>query len=265
VLPKVGAGLAIAAVAAAAGVISFGHIYELTLALHQSVLTARLMPVAIDGLITVGSVVLLQSGSRLGWLGVGPGLALSVFANVESGIRYGWLSAVWAGIPALSFFLATFILERWLKSQSSPAPAVVPSASDVAGTVAAAAPTAPKSTPETVAESVPFAPVPVPPAVPRAVPAGVPRAVPAGVPVDGVPPIRARRSRTVTPKRTQAGRSKVPEKVFAAELAVGELPSVRAIKGRMKVGTDRARVIRGQLAQDLRRPQSLPEESRDAA
>jgi len=43
------------------------------------------MPFAIDGLITVGSVVLLQGG-RLGWLGIGPGVAISLFANVESGI-----------------------------------------------------------------------------------------------------------------------------------------------------------------------------------
>ena len=58
------------------------------------------MPVAIDGLIVVGSAVLLESGSRLGWLGVGPGLALSVFANLESGLRFGALSAVWAAIRA---------------------------------------------------------------------------------------------------------------------------------------------------------------------
>ena len=36
----------------------------------------------------------------LGWLGIGPGVAISVFANVESGIRYGWLAALWVGVPA---------------------------------------------------------------------------------------------------------------------------------------------------------------------
>jgi hypothetical protein len=156
-------GLAVLTVAGISAAVSYGHIYELTLALHQSMLNAHLMPVAIDGLITVGSVVLLQSGSRIGWLGVGPGLALSVFANVESGIRYSALSAVWAGIPALSFFLATFILERWLKSQA---------AGDLLGdhqaaeTVSTAIPTTPTTVPETVADALPGAPEDTPAADP---------------------------------------------------------------------------------------------------
>jgi Protein of unknown function (DUF2637) len=98
---KVVSGLAITAVAGVTGVVSFTHIYRLTLALHQTVMVARLMPSGVDGLIVVGSVVLMQSagGQRwLGWVGVGPGVAISLFANVESGIRYGWLAAAWAGI-----------------------------------------------------------------------------------------------------------------------------------------------------------------------
>jgi hypothetical protein len=110
-------GLALAAVAGVAGVISYSHIYRLTLALHQPVLVARLMPIAVDGLVVVGSVVLLQSGGWLGWLGLGPGVVISLFANVESGIGYGLLAAVWAGIPAVAFALASFMLERWLKAQ----------------------------------------------------------------------------------------------------------------------------------------------------
>jgi len=115
-------GLALAAVAAVAGIISYDHIESLTLALHQAVIVARLMPFGVDGLIVVGSVVLLTTtpGTEwMGWLGVGPGVAASVFANVESGIRYGWLAATWAGVPAGSFFLACFLLERWIKAQAS--------------------------------------------------------------------------------------------------------------------------------------------------
>jgi hypothetical protein len=115
-------GLALAAVAAVAGIISYDHIESLTLALHQAVIVARLMPFGVDGLIVVGSVVLLTTtpGTEwMGWLGVGPGVAASVFANVESGIRYGWLAATWAGVPAGSFFLPCFLLERWIKAQAS--------------------------------------------------------------------------------------------------------------------------------------------------
>jgi hypothetical protein len=114
-------GLALTAVAAVAGVISYGHIEALTLAEHQPIQYARLYPIGVDGMIVVGSVVLLQATRKqpwLGWLGVVPGVAASLFANWESGIRYGWLSATWATVPAASFALATFLLERWLTNQA---------------------------------------------------------------------------------------------------------------------------------------------------
>jgi hypothetical protein len=50
--------------------------------------------------------------------------------------------------------------------------------------------------------------------------------------------------------------SKAPEKIFADEISRGELPSLRAIKTGAKCGTDRARVIRDQLAEIL---QEAPE------
>ena len=115
------AGLGLTAVDVVTGIVSYTHIYRLTLALHQPEMVARLMPFGVDGLIVVGSVVLLQAGRGqwwLGWLGIGPGAAASLFANVESGIRYGVLAAAWAGVPAVSFFLANFLLERWLKAQA---------------------------------------------------------------------------------------------------------------------------------------------------
>jgi hypothetical protein len=116
------AGLALVVVASVTGVISYTHVYDLTVSLHQPVMVARLMPFGVDGLIVVGSVVLLQAAAGqawLGWLGVVPGVAASLFANVESGLRWGPLAAGWAGVPAASFALATFLLERWLKAQAS--------------------------------------------------------------------------------------------------------------------------------------------------
>ena len=99
--PRAASGTTILAVAG--GIISYGHVYELTLSLHQGVLTAPLVLVAIDELIAVGSIMPLQSGKPLGWRGIGPGLALRVFANLESGVKYAWLAATWAAIPAMSF------------------------------------------------------------------------------------------------------------------------------------------------------------------
>jgi hypothetical protein len=46
-----------------------------------------------------------------------PGLAESLFANWESGIVHGHLAAIWATVPAQAFAVASFMFERWLKSQ----------------------------------------------------------------------------------------------------------------------------------------------------
>jgi hypothetical protein len=209
-------GLALAAVAAVAGIISFDHIESLTLALHQTLTVARLMPFGVDGLIMVGSVALLTAtpGTEwLGWLGVGPGVAASVFANVESGIRYGWLAAVWAGVPAGSFFLACFLLERWLKAQASHA-----------GTAGTAVPAA----------------VPDPQPEPEAAPE---------------PPSADAEFNRLLEWLTSDGNavSDVPElhqeaaAMFAADLSAGRLPGIRAIREGLRVGQDKATQVQAYL------------------
>jgi hypothetical protein len=121
--PRTAAGLAQLAVAVATGWISYTHIFELTVSLHEPVAAARVWPVGVDGLIVIGSVLLLtgKCDPWLGWLGIGFGVTVSVFANVMSQIAYGPLAAGWAAVPALGFALSTFLLERWLKAQVSPA------------------------------------------------------------------------------------------------------------------------------------------------
>jgi hypothetical protein len=112
------AAVPVAAVAVIAGVVSFGHIEGLALAQHQPIADARLLPLAVDGLIVAGSVVLL-AGYWLGWLGLVCAVAATLFANVESGITYGPLAATVAAWPAVAFTVASLILERWLKRQVS--------------------------------------------------------------------------------------------------------------------------------------------------
>ena len=65
--------------------VSFSHIEALALAQHQTIAEARLLPLAVDGLIAAGSVILL-AGYWLGWLGVVTGVAATLFANIESGL-----------------------------------------------------------------------------------------------------------------------------------------------------------------------------------
>jgi hypothetical protein len=67
------------------------------------------------------------------------------------------------------------------------------------------------------------------------VPVRVPKTVPSG---------RA-------PTRARVTGVKTPERVFAAEIDRGELPSLPAVKERMHVDTDRARLIRAELASTM--------------
>jgi hypothetical protein len=111
-------GAALATVAAVTGFISYTHICALTLQLHQSQQTAHLMPLAVDGQIIIGGAVLASFDDRRRWwglLGVVPGLAESLFANWESGIAHGHLSAAWAMVAAQSFAVSSFLFERWAK------------------------------------------------------------------------------------------------------------------------------------------------------
>ena len=124
------AALPVAAVAVIAGVVSYSHIEALGLATGQSVADARLLPLAVDGLIVAGSVILL-AGSWLGWIGVALGVAGTLYANVMSGLPRGPLAATVAAWPALAFTVASFMLERWLASQAGAAPEAVPDVPDV--------------------------------------------------------------------------------------------------------------------------------------
>jgi Protein of unknown function (DUF2637) len=120
----------VAVVAVVAGTVSYSHIVGLGLRTGQSTIDAHLLPLAVDGLIAAGSVI-LAAGSWLGWLGVIPGVGATLFANLESGLPHGQLAATVATWPAVAFTVASFMLERWLKSQikvrsadSGPAPAL---------------------------------------------------------------------------------------------------------------------------------------------
>ena len=91
----------------------------------------------------------------------------------------------------------------------------------------------------------------------EAVSAGdVPEIEPVTVPQRGIPTPPPTLTKTVPPvraRRRASGRSaRPPEKLFAPEIQRGELPSLREVKRRAKVGTDRARAIREQLSEILR-------------
>lgn len=105
--------LVFATVGAVAAVVSYGHIVNLFLSWHAPLLDARLMPVAIDGLIIIGAGAARSGQVRLGWSAIGPGLAASLYANVMNGLPHGYGPAMGSGWATVALFLATNVMERW--------------------------------------------------------------------------------------------------------------------------------------------------------
>ena len=129
-------------------------------------------------------------------------------------------------MACLAFIVASEILLRMLRAARD-----LPSAGETAGTVAAVIPTAPATVPETVADSVPGETAENGPSVPDSGSVDVPEHVPVAVPqVAPVAPVRA----PATHARAAIG-SRSAERVFAAEIERGELPSLRTIKVPMHV------------------------------
>lgn len=236
-------GLAVLAVAVIAAVVSFSHIDTLALAHGYAPGTARLLPFSVDGLIVASSMVLLtearaqQEAPALARAGLVLGIVATVLANVAAGARYGLTGAVVNAWPALAFIVATEILVGQMRRARA-----IPAPESTRGTVA-----------DTVARGVHED-------VLTDVPAAVPVIGPVAVPVDDVPRVPVTVPRTVAAGRARGrapvSKSKSVDRIFAAEIERGELPSLRQIKARARCGTDRARVVRDQLAQVL---QEAPE------
>jgi Protein of unknown function (DUF2637) len=224
--------LAVLAVAVIAAVVSFAHIESLALANGYSIATARLLPFSVDGLIVASSLSLATGGrAALSRTGLVLGVAATVAANVAFGVRFGVTGAVVNSWPAVSFIIASEILVGMLRTRAAAASETVTQA--VAGDV-----------PQGVHEGVPHdVPGPVAEVRQDGVPENAAPAV-ADTPVTGdtVRTVAARPAPAIRARRRPA-----PERVFAADIEAGKVPSLRAIKARARVGTDNARMIREQL------------------
>ncbi len=103
---------AVLLVAAIAAVISYQHVVALAVRYGQPALAAYLLPVSIDGLVAVSSLVMLRAartGVSAPWL-ARTGLVLAVIAtlacNVGYGVAHGWPGALLSGWPAVAFVVA---------------------------------------------------------------------------------------------------------------------------------------------------------------
>ncbi len=122
---------AVLLVAAIAAVISYQHVVALAIRYGQPVLAAYLLPVSIDGLVAVSSLVMLRAartGVSAPWL-ARTGLVLAVIAtlacNVGYGAAHGWPGALLSGWPAVAFVVAaeTAITMTRQRPAGHPAPA----------------------------------------------------------------------------------------------------------------------------------------------
>lgn len=106
---------AVLIVAAIAAVISFEHISALALKYGQPALSAYLMPLSVDGLVTVSSLAMFRSARAglgspvIARAGLFLGILATLGANVASGVSHGPVGAVIAGWPAVAFVISAEI------------------------------------------------------------------------------------------------------------------------------------------------------------
>jgi hypothetical protein len=100
---------------------SFHHIVDVGLLTHQTYAVAVVMPLAIDGMMGIATVAILQDRARgfaprpWGRFGLWSGLLLSVGANVSSVVAvWGveWLAIVWNGLPPILLLIAVEIVSN---------------------------------------------------------------------------------------------------------------------------------------------------------
>lgn len=102
-----GATLSVLLVTGIAAVISYGHAYELVTRYGETGVTARVLPLTVDGLVGTCSLVLLDSARRdrrppwHAWGLLATGMCATAAANVAHGLSHGIAGAIVAGWPAL--------------------------------------------------------------------------------------------------------------------------------------------------------------------
>lgn len=179
-----------------AAAISYRHCYDLAVRYGETGATARALPLTVDGLVLMCSLVLLDAARRgeraprLTWGLLAAGIVATMAANVVHGIEHGWGGAIvsaWpAAVAAGSFeLLAHLVRSRTgVRETDAPADAYSPASTQPdphPGTPPTSGTHPDPGTPDSAPETVP---APVPDAVPGGVPAPAPASASEGVPDD---------------------------------------------------------------------------------
>jgi hypothetical protein len=119
--------LAVVGVAAVAAVVSYEHASALVREHGESGWTGRLIPLTMDGLVYVGSMVMLDSARRgvrvpalARWL-LGLGIVATLAANVAHGLCHGLIGAAVGAWPAVALVGSYELLMVIIRSEHRPA------------------------------------------------------------------------------------------------------------------------------------------------
>ncbi|MEU9018661.1 DUF2637 domain-containing protein [Actinomadura sp. NPDC048394] len=118
--------LAVIVVAGVAATISYAHILELARSHGEDGLTARLVPVTVDGLIWAASMVVLDAGRRsrpvpaLASWSLAAGIIATIGANVAHGAAHGVIGALVSAWPALALIGSFELLMTLVRNAMQP-------------------------------------------------------------------------------------------------------------------------------------------------
>ncbi|GAA3215639.1 DUF2637 domain-containing protein [Actinocorallia longicatena] len=241
---------AVALLGVAAAIVSFRHAFAVVVAHGEDGLTAVITPLTVDGMVLVAALVILDAARRglpapaLAVVTLAAGIAATLGINALYGISHGLLGAVVAAWPALALVLSTELLMGLIRRghrgradvaalRSEPAlksasPGAGLNAGELRGDEHHAGSVVSDALVKNLRDDERHAG-----AVTRPVSGETRRA--------GVPD-REVRVPVPDPHQVRA----VAE--FAEELARGEVPSLRQIKLRMRMGQPRASQVRDYLA-----------------
>lgn len=122
---------AVVCVATVAAIVSYRHAYHVVRSYGEDGLTARLVPLTVDGLIYASSMVMLHAARHrtpvpalARWL-LGLGIAATVAANAAHGLAHGFVGALVAAWPALALVGSYELLMLMVRNMGR-VPTVVP-------------------------------------------------------------------------------------------------------------------------------------------
>lgn len=126
--------IAVSVVGLVAAVMSFRHQFDLALGHGESPLTARLLPLSVDGLLMAGTLAVLDasrkgSGARWARLTVASGIAMTIWANVYHGLAWGVPGVLVSAWPPVALILCVEVLAGMLRN-TAPAAVVQPAVAE---------------------------------------------------------------------------------------------------------------------------------------